>query len=257
MGLKPYISCRQQLPLQEKHCALGVLAVCCHPYNPYCTTSKTTMEVRPSTMSLRATTRSRTASLSHAIPAGQRCSLWKGPLTRARIFGDLQSCILQQNRGSSNRCVIQPASNSNHVGASSFTASSSLRNSSAASFSAAHMPHLPAPASSSSAATPRNVAAASAATMSSEAAPSDEVPSRSWNAMVGAMTNTTHDSEIFKLALPALVAMLLDPVMGALSASMIGHLGTQQLSAISVGILTTSFCTFLFSFLVFLVSPGV
>ncbi|MEW5309288.1 MAG: hypothetical protein WDW38_001184 [Sanguina aurantia] len=51
--------------------------------------------------------------------------------------------------------------------------------------------------------------------------------------------------------------MLLDPVMGAISASMMGHLGTQQLSAISLGILTTSFCTFLFSFLVFLTTPEV
>lgn len=38
---------------------------------------------------------------------------------------------------------------------------------------------------------------------------------------------------------------------------MVGQLGTQQLGAVSVGSLAVSFCTFLFSFLLFLTTPEV
>ncbi|KXZ50525.1 hypothetical protein GPECTOR_16g700 [Gonium pectorale] len=51
--------------------------------------------------------------------------------------------------------------------------------------------------------------------------------------------------------------MLLEPVMNALNAGLVGHLGTQQLSAVSLGSLAVSFVTFLFSFLVFLTVPEI
>lgn len=38
---------------------------------------------------------------------------------------------------------------------------------------------------------------------------------------------------------------------------MVGHLGTQQLGAVSLGSLAISFATFLFSFLLFLTTPRV
>jgi Na+-driven multidrug efflux pump len=38
---------------------------------------------------------------------------------------------------------------------------------------------------------------------------------------------------------------------------MIGHLGTQQMAAVSLGSLAVSFATFTFGFLVFLTTPKV
>lgn len=66
-----------------------------------------------------------------------------------------------------------------------------------------------------------------------------------------------YDAELFSLALPALASMLLDPIMNVISASMIGHLGTQQMAAVSLGSLAVSFATFTFGFLVFLTTPKV
>ncbi|KAG2500414.1 hypothetical protein HYH03_001984 [Edaphochlamys debaryana] len=51
--------------------------------------------------------------------------------------------------------------------------------------------------------------------------------------------------------------MLLEPVMNVLNAGMVGHLGTMQLSAVSLGTLSVSFSTFLFSFLLFLTVPEI
>lgn len=42
-----------------------------------------------------------------------------------------------------------------------------------------------------------------------------------------------------------------------MSAALIGHLGTQQLGSVSIGTLAVSFCTFLYSFLLFLTTPDV
>jgi len=41
------------------------------------------------------------------------------------------------------------------------------------------------------------------------------------------------------------------------SSALVGQLGTQQLGAVSVGSLSVSFCTFLFSFLLFLTTPEI
>lgn len=66
-----------------------------------------------------------------------------------------------------------------------------------------------------------------------------------------------HDKEIWNVSTPALAAMLLEPIMSAISAMLVGQLGTQQLSAVSVGSLAVSFFTFLFSFLLFLTTPEI
>ena len=42
-----------------------------------------------------------------------------------------------------------------------------------------------------------------------------------------------------------------------LISALVGQLGTQQLGAVSVGSLSVSFCTFLFSFLLFLTTPEI
>ncbi len=45
--------------------------------------------------------------------------------------------------------------------------------------------------------------------------------------------------------------------MGAVNAGLVGQLGTQQLSAVSLGTLAVSFVTFLYSFLLFLTVPEI
>ncbi|GLI71113.1 hypothetical protein VaNZ11_016204 [Volvox africanus] len=71
------------------------------------------------------------------------------------------------------------------------------------------------------------------------------------------LITSPYDKEIWAVALPALVAMLLEPVMNAINAGLVGHLGTQQLSAMSLGSLAVSFCTFFYTFLLFLTVPEI
>jgi putative MATE family efflux protein len=71
------------------------------------------------------------------------------------------------------------------------------------------------------------------------------------------LLRSPYDRELFALALPALLTMLLDPLMNVVDAAMVGHLGTQQLGAVSLGSLCVSFASFLFSFLLFLTTPRV
>eukprot|EP00882_Tetradesmus_deserticola_P004741 GHRQ01004996.1.p1 GENE.GHRQ01004996.1~~GHRQ01004996.1.p1 ORF type:complete len:364 (+),score=144.71 GHRQ01004996.1:1474-2565(+) len=66
-----------------------------------------------------------------------------------------------------------------------------------------------------------------------------------------------YDAELLHLAVPALAAMMLEPLMNVLSAAFMGHLGTQQLGAVSLASLATSLATYVFSFLVFLTTPRV
>lgn len=64
-------------------------------------------------------------------------------------------------------------------------------------------------------------------------------------------------AEIWALALPALCAMLLDPVMNMIDMAIVGHLGTEQLGAVSMGSLSVALSAFVFSFLLFLTTPKV
>uniref|UniRef100_A0A383W375 Protein DETOXIFICATION n=1 Tax=Tetradesmus obliquus TaxID=3088 RepID=A0A383W375_TETOB len=66
-----------------------------------------------------------------------------------------------------------------------------------------------------------------------------------------------YDAELLHLAVPALAAMMLEPLMNVLSAAFMGHLGTKQLGAVSLASLATSLATYVFSFLVFLTTPRV
>lgn len=66
-----------------------------------------------------------------------------------------------------------------------------------------------------------------------------------------------YDAELLHLAVPALAAMLLEPLMNVVSAAVLGHLGTQQLGAVSLASLATSLATYIFSFLVFLTTPRI
>lgn len=71
------------------------------------------------------------------------------------------------------------------------------------------------------------------------------------------ITQNEHDADIALVAIPALVGMLLDPFIGVINSALVGHLGTKHLGAVSVGSLAVSFCTFLFSFLLFLTTPEI
>ena len=61
--------------------------------------------------------------------------------------------------------------------------------------------------------------------------------------------NTSFDKEIAKLALPALLTTLLDPVMTAIDAAIVGRLGTPQLAAVGACTVLYNFSNFLFNFL--------
>ncbi len=74
---------------------------------------------------------------------------------------------------------------------------------------------------------------------------------------VQSLLTSKYDREIWSLALPALMSMLLDPLMMMMGSAIVGHLGTQQLAAVSMASLAVAFSSFMFSFLVFLTTPKV
>ncbi|KAF8061355.1 DTX44 [Scenedesmus sp. PABB004] len=76
-------------------------------------------------------------------------------------------------------------------------------------------------------------------------------------ALRGLLAPSQYDAELLHLAAPALAAMMLEPLMSVLSAAFLGHLGTQQLGAVSLASLATSLATYVFSFLVFLTTPRI
>ena len=43
-----------------------------------------------------------------------------------------------------------------------------------------------------------------------------------------------HDGEIFRLAIPALAAVMLDPLMGLVDTAIVGRLGAPQLGAVGL-----------------------
>eukprot|EP00775_Hariotina_reticulata_P003936 gene3936-4190_t len=74
---------------------------------------------------------------------------------------------------------------------------------------------------------------------------------RSW------LRPSKYDAELVNLAVPALASMMVDPLLNVISAAVLGHLGTQQLGAVSLASLATSLATYVFSFLVFLITPRI
>ncbi|KXZ50515.1 hypothetical protein GPECTOR_16g690 [Gonium pectorale] len=71
------------------------------------------------------------------------------------------------------------------------------------------------------------------------------------------LLTSPYDKEIAAVALPALVGLSLEPVVTAFNTSLVGHLGTHQLGAVSLGTIALNAVTFLFSFLLFLTVPEV
>lgn len=68
---------------------------------------------------------------------------------------------------------------------------------------------------------------------------------------------TPYDREIAGMALPAMLAGYMEPLQSAVNAALVGHLGTQQLGALSLGTLAMAFATSLFYFLLALTVPEV
>ncbi|KAG2426660.1 hypothetical protein HXX76_012971 [Chlamydomonas incerta] len=69
--------------------------------------------------------------------------------------------------------------------------------------------------------------------------------------------SSPYDKEIFAVAMPAYAGLALEPVVSAFNAGLVGHLGTLQLSAVSLGTTALNSFTFLFSFLIFLTVPDI
>ncbi|KAG2444043.1 hypothetical protein HYH02_009241 [Chlamydomonas schloesseri] len=69
--------------------------------------------------------------------------------------------------------------------------------------------------------------------------------------------SSPYDTEIFTVATPAFAGLALEPVVSAFNAGLVGHLGTLQLSAVSLGTTALNSFTFLFSFLIFLTVPDI
>ena len=69
--------------------------------------------------------------------------------------------------------------------------------------------------------------------------------------------NTSFDKEIAKLALPALMTTLLDPVMTAIDAAIVGRLGTPQLAAVGACTVLYNFSNFVFNFLLYTTTPRI
>ncbi|GLI71084.1 hypothetical protein VaNZ11_016001 [Volvox africanus] len=69
--------------------------------------------------------------------------------------------------------------------------------------------------------------------------------------------SSPHDKEILEVAFPAFLGLALEPVVSAFNAGMVGHLGTHQLSAVSLGSVVLNSFTFLFSFLLYLTIPEI
>ncbi|GIL85991.1 hypothetical protein Vretimale_9034 [Volvox reticuliferus] len=69
--------------------------------------------------------------------------------------------------------------------------------------------------------------------------------------------SSPHDKEIFAVAFPAFLGLSLEPFVNAFNAGMVGHLGTHQLSAVSLGSTVFNSFAFLFSFLLYLTIPEI
>lgn len=69
--------------------------------------------------------------------------------------------------------------------------------------------------------------------------------------------STIWDAEIVRLAFPALLTTLLDPVMGMIDAAIVGRLGTAQLAAVGACTVMYNFSNFIFNFLLYTTTPRI
>lgn len=74
-------------------------------------------------------------------------------------------------------------------------------------------------------------------------------------ARVQAAVVSEHDGAILGLALPALLALVLDPIMSVVDTSIVGHLGTSQLAGVGVASILFTFASVLFGFLASATTP--
>ena len=65
------------------------------------------------------------------------------------------------------------------------------------------------------------------------------------------------DKEIFRLAIPALFSMLLDPVMGMVDTAIVGRLGTEPLAAVGLSTVLYNFSNFIWNFLLYTTTPRI
>lgn len=65
------------------------------------------------------------------------------------------------------------------------------------------------------------------------------------------------DAEIFRLAVPALFSMLLDPVMGVVDTAIVGRLGTEPLAAVGLSTVLYNFSNFIWNFLLYTTTPRI
>lgn len=69
--------------------------------------------------------------------------------------------------------------------------------------------------------------------------------------------STVWDAEIVRLAFPALLTTLLDPIMGMIDAAIVGRLGTAQLAAVGACTVMYNFSNFIFNFLLYTTTPRI
>lgn len=69
--------------------------------------------------------------------------------------------------------------------------------------------------------------------------------------------STVWDAEIVRLAFPALLTTLLDPVMSMIDAAIVGRLGTAQLAAVGACTVMYNFSNFVFNFLLYTTTPRI
>lgn len=106
----------------------------------------------------------------------------------------------------------------------------------------------------STSASSSNAVPYSSAIKTSLAKDTTEPPAASFLSVI---LNTSFDKEIAKLAFPALLTTLLDPVMTAIDAAIVGRLGTPQLAAVGACTVLYNFSNFVFNFLLYTTTPRI
>ncbi|KAL4548701.1 hypothetical protein Ndes2526B_g01254 [Nannochloris sp. 'desiccata'] len=74
---------------------------------------------------------------------------------------------------------------------------------------------------------------------------------------IWARLTSPYDKEIFKLAIPALFSMLLDPLMGMVDTAIVGRLGTEPLAAVGLSTVLYNFSNFIWNFLLYTTTPRI
>lgn len=65
------------------------------------------------------------------------------------------------------------------------------------------------------------------------------------------------DKEILSLSIPALLSLLLDPLMGIVDTAIVGRLGTAPLAAVGISTVVYNFSNFIWNFLLYTTTPRI